>query len=516
MRRWTPPNIVATWPDSPVDSTEAIRKANRKRYERQMARKAGQEADRKTLAKERKYKSLLQKGKRMQERIKAQQRKSYTAKREALRQGIVYEKGVPIEQKSTIAPTGKLTSQEYDAYERQRIRTAAQSDPSSGMPAITPMRDTDAWVESVVAREEQHQQMLEAQDDRASEERRANRAAYEEEQEKQELIARKQARAAGQEADRQILAQERQAQMDADASFLTQQQDVERLKQEYAKRQSERYARNMEIFDERFAARQAAREADRADLWRTEEHEAHAVKAPEGTTAVTYADQQQQYHLKPTKPKYGWFWRNKSIPSYGFDYDWLKKKDPKEFPYLGRDVFPFEFKDGYWSDEYRYDTAVIRNNESLKKATEAQDRYQVNLGERDVLKKEIASQKNKVDVMTADINEYNDTLSTYELSEKIQARNSLRRDLEAKETALRVLEKDLSRDRKVMHDVRDKMATFFVNDGPLTSETRALGYSLGAFLLGGVVIAKALEVAVDWQAFSTSRTMTPLEGVWGA
>ncbi len=482
--------------ETPVDSTESIREANRRRYETQ---------------EEQKQAALVAQGKAMGERMQAEQaeraRLSKEARRTLLRQGLVMEQGVPVDAQpmNTIAPTGRLTPSEYAAWqesqeaqaytdERMRTRAAAQLDPDST--TLYDMRTQDGWLTEVrksnrdaAERAKQHQQFLNAQDDRASEERRANR---------------REARAAAQEADKEVLAQERKSQKMAS-------EEGARFLNLWKSKQPERDAAAKVKYDERYAIRQAAREADRAGLWTSEENEVVAIKAPEGTTVNTFAESQQKYHLHPNRPKYGTFWRQKSIPSIGYDYDFLKKK--KGWP--GRDINPIEFKDGHWSDEYKYDTTVIRNSADLKKATDAQDRYQTNLSERALLIKEIASQENKVNTMTADIDEYNDTLSTYELADKIGQRNTLRRELEAKETALKVLEKDLHRDRALMHNVRDKMATFFVNDGPLTSETRALGFSLVTFLLGGVVIAKAMETAVDWQPFVSNRTKSPVVGVFG-
>ena len=150
-------------------------------------------------------------------------------------------------------------------------------------------------------------------------------------------------------------------------------------------------------------------------------------------------------------PKYGLFWANKTSPFS------VSKK------------------------EHRYDAMQILAQE---RGIEAHRRYSLALDRYSFLQNKINDMTILLDDLNQGIITGGSTLSTESLTVTIQRKNSLERDLENARKEQEDMKIDMDRDRRIMHEHRDAVATAYIRDGPLTSENRALVYSVVAMGLG--------------------------------
>ena len=194
------------------------------------------------------------------------------------------------------------------------------------------------------------------------------------------------------------------------------------------------------------------------------------------------------YYEKPGTPKYGRAWKSLKTPFF-----------------VGR-------------KEYKYDTSIVDpNNVVLEKARTAQATYQAKLEDRYVLMNEINALKVQEKALTAIIEKYPIVLSASEKQARVGQRNKVRSQKESKESMVRILESEMAQEKKRMHAYRDQIADYYVKEGPLTSENRALMMMLGGFAVGYYLLGSKVDFSTlaNLRLVDSKRKKTPIGAVFG-
>ncbi len=172
------------------------------------------------------------------------------------------------------------------------------------------------------------------------------------------------------------------------------------------------------------------------------------------------------------------------------------------------------YKTPWWvsKKEHKYDAMHILAQE---RGIEAHRRYTIALDRFSFL-------QNSIDDLQVLLNDLNNTLvvggsslSTESLTETMQRKNSVERQLENAKKEQEDMKIDMDRDRKIMHEHRDAVAKAYIRDGPLTSENRALVYSVVALGVGILGASAVYEFITDVTPldFSSGR-VSPIAAVF--
>ena len=196
----------------------------------------------------------------------------------------------------------------------------------------------------------------------------------------------------------------------------------------------------------------------------------------------------KDYFEKPGTPKYGRAWKSLKTPFF-----------------VGR-------------KEYKYDTSIVDpSNVVLEKARTSQATYQAKLEDRYVLLNEINSLQVMENAYTSILEEYPVILSASEKQVMVGQRNQARREKESKQSMVRILESDMAQEKKRMHAYRDQIADYYVKEGPLTSENRALMMMLGGLAVGYYLMGSKVDFSTlaNLRLVDSKRKKTPIGAVFG-